>query len=82
MENSLTYVLTTTKPDDSGHRWVASLANYDFSIFYKTGRNNIEVDALYICMGPKTAIQVYTCNVFVLDKTQRIGEPKEMTIKK
>ena len=31
MDNSpLTYILTTAKLDTTGHRWVASLANYNF----------------------------------------------------
>ena len=44
--NPLTYILTTAKLDATGQRWVASLANYNFKIFYKSGRLNVEVDAL------------------------------------
>ena len=44
--NPLTYILTTTKLDAIGQRWVASLANYNFKIFYKSGKLNVEVDAL------------------------------------
>ena len=44
--NPLTYILTTTKLDTTGQRWVASLANYNFQIFYKSGKLNVEVDAL------------------------------------
>ena len=29
-----------------GNRWVASLANYNFHIHYKSGKSNVEVDAL------------------------------------
>ena len=29
-----------------GQRWVASLANYNFRIFYKIGKTNVEADAL------------------------------------
>ena len=36
--NPLTYVLTSAKLDATGQRWVASLANYDFRIFYKSGK--------------------------------------------
>ena len=32
--NPLTYVLTTAKLDAMGHRWVAALSNYTFSIIY------------------------------------------------
>ena len=44
--NPLTYILTLAKLDATGQRWVASLANYDFRIFYKSGKTNIEADAL------------------------------------
>ena len=32
--NPLTYLLTTAKLDAMGHRWVASLANYNFHLHY------------------------------------------------
>ena len=44
--NPLTYILTTAKLDATGQRWVASLANYDFTIHYRSGKQNIEADAL------------------------------------
>ena len=44
--NPLTYILTTAKLDATGQRWVASLANYNFEIFYKCGKVNVEADAL------------------------------------
>ena len=44
--NPLTYILTLAKLDATGQRWVASLANYDFRIFYKSGKTNIEADTL------------------------------------
>ena len=44
--NPLTYILTSAKLDATGQRWVASLANYDFQIFYRPGKTNIEADAL------------------------------------
>ena len=44
--NPLTYILTTAKLDATGQRWVASLANYNFKIFYKSGKLNVEVDTL------------------------------------
>ena len=44
--NPLTYILTLAKLDATGQRWVASLANYDFRIFYKSGKTNVEADAL------------------------------------
>ena len=44
--NPLTYILTTAKLDATGQRWVTSLANYNFKIFYKSGKLNVEADAL------------------------------------
>jgi hypothetical protein len=44
--NPLTYVLTTAKLDAAGHRWIAQLANYNFSLEYKSGKTNKDADAL------------------------------------
>ena len=44
--NPLTYVLTTAKLDATGQRWIANLANYNFKIFYRCGRSNIDADSL------------------------------------
>ena len=44
--NPLTYILTTAKLDATGHRWVAALSNYTFSITYKSGKNNKDADTL------------------------------------
>ena len=44
--NLLTYLLTTVKMDATGQRWVASLANYNFRLHYRSGKLNIEVDVL------------------------------------
>ena len=44
--NPLTYILTTAKLDATGQRWVASLANYDFKVKYRSGKQNIDADSL------------------------------------
>ena len=44
--NSLTYILGTTKLDAMGHRWVASLGPSNFTLHYKPGKLNSDVDAL------------------------------------
>ena len=44
--NPFTYLLTTAKLDATGQRWVASLANYNFTLHYKTGKLNEEAAAL------------------------------------
>ena len=38
--------MTTAKLDTTGQRWVANLANYTFSIKYKSGKTNVDADAL------------------------------------
>ena len=54
--NPLTYILTSAKLDAMRQRWVASLANFNFRIFYKTGKTNVEADALS-CI-PRSKCQV------------------------
>ena len=44
--NLLTYVLTSVKLDATGHQWVASLANYNFTLHYQSGKIHIDADAL------------------------------------
>jgi transposase InsO family protein len=44
--NPLTYVLTSARLDAAGHRWLARLSSYDFSIHYKSGITNVDADAL------------------------------------
>ena len=44
--NPLTYVLSTAKLDATGHRWVAALANCNFTITYRSGRLNKDADGL------------------------------------
>ena len=51
--NPLTYVLTTAKLDACGQRWVAKLANYNFTIQYRSGQSNVEADALSRISWPK-----------------------------
>ena len=44
--NPLTYVLTTTKLDATGHRRVAALSHYTFSIIHTPGKSHVDADAL------------------------------------
>ena len=45
--NPLTYVLTTVKLDATGHRWLAALSSYNFSLVYRAGRINNDADTFY-----------------------------------
>ena len=44
--NPLTYVLTTAKLDATGQRWITNLANYNFKIYYHSGKLNVDADSL------------------------------------
>lgn len=45
--NSLTYILTTAKLNATGHRWVAELADFNFTIRYPPGKRNTDADVLF-----------------------------------
>ena len=65
--NPLTYVLTTAKLDATGHRWVAALSNYTFSITYKPGKGHVDADALSCIRWPE-AIDIDTQTVHAVYK--------------
>lgn len=44
--NPLSYVLRTAKLDAAGHRWFRGLSTYDFSLKYRSGKQNVDADAL------------------------------------
>lgn len=44
--NPLTYVLTSSKLDAAGHRWLAALSTYRFNIKYRAGHTNRNADGL------------------------------------
>ena len=39
-------VLSTATLDAMGHWWITGVANYNFHIHYKSGKSNVETDAL------------------------------------
>ena len=65
--NPLTYVLTTAKLDAMGHRWVAALSNYRFSIIYKPGKGHKDADALSHIKWPE-AMELDTQTVHAVCK--------------
>ena len=44
--NPMTYVLTSAKLDATGHRWLAALAAFNFTIQYRPGKKNGDADGL------------------------------------
>ena len=74
--NPLTYVLTTAKLDATGQRWITNLANYNFKIHYRSGKSNIDADALsqipweviqadHVQVGPIMKSTVLTCQLVI-----------------
>ena len=60
-------MLTTAKLDATGHRWVAALSNYTFSITYKPGKGHVDADALSRIRWPE-AIDIDTQTVHAVCK--------------
>ena len=44
--NPLTYVLSSAKLDATGQRWISSLAEFNFTISYRSGLKNGDADSL------------------------------------
>lgn len=44
--NPLTYVLSSAKLDASSERWLASIATYNLSIYYRPGKSNPDADSM------------------------------------
>ena len=69
--NPLTYVLTSAKLDATGHRWLASLGTYNFSLKYKTGKTNGDANGLFrrlqevVQLFPEAVNSI--CNAYSVD---------------
>ena len=77
--NPLTYVLTTTKLDATGHRWVAALSNYTLSILYKPGKGHKDADALSHIRWPE-AMELDTQTVHAVCKSVQAPHGKLETL--
>lgn len=44
--NPLTYILTTAKLDATSYQWLSALSTYNFKLQYRTGKQNVDADAL------------------------------------
>ena len=77
--NPLTYVLTTAKLDATGHRWVAALSNYTFSISYKPFRNNTDADALSRIQWPE-AVDISSQTVHAVCEGVQVPHGKIQTL--
>ena len=61
--NPLTYVTTTAKLDATGQRWMAALANYNFTARYRPGKSNADADGLSRMQIDPQTIQALTTSV-------------------
>ena len=77
--NPLIYVLTAAKLDATGHRWVAALSNYTFSITYKPGKGHVDADALSHIRWPE-AIDIDTQTVHAVCKGMQAPHGKVETL--
>ena len=77
--NPLTYVLTTARLDATGHRWVAALSIYTFSILYKPGKGHKDADALSCIRWPE-AMELDTQTVHVVCKGVQAPHGKMETL--
>ena len=77
--NPLTYVLTTAKLDVTGHRWLAALSNYMFSITYKPGKGLVDANALSHIRWPE-AIDIDTQTVHAVCKGVQAPHSKVETL--
>ena len=89
--NPLTYVLTTAKLDATGQRWIANLANYNFKIHYRSGKSNIDADALsripcdvvnHVQVGPiaKSTVLAYQTAIQIPHLPNAVIETKELVV--
>ena len=66
--NPLTYIFSSAHLDVAGHRWVTSLADYNFSLDYQKGKDNTVADflsRLENCL-PKEEVEEALCRVEIL----------------
>ena len=76
--NPLTYVLTSAKLDATGQRWIAALANYNFSLHYKSGKTNMEADALSRIPNRKEEVHINKDAIRAIANAMQIGEFSEL----
>ncbi|KAL1278521.1 hypothetical protein QQF64_025194 [Cirrhinus molitorella] len=81
--NPLTYILSTAKLNATGSRWVAELADFNFAIKYRPGKENTDADFLSrMPLDVETLLDEYTEEVSydaVGAAVQSVGLQSEMT---
>ena len=64
------------KLDATGHRWVATLANYNFDIYYKSRKTNVGKDVLSRISWDECNKTKYVLAI-IFASIQAIGSPIE-----
>ncbi len=59
--NPLKYVMTSSKLDATGQRWVSQLSTFDFDIQYRRGQDNSNADALSRMSNQKVVETLQSC---------------------
>lgn len=59
--NPLKYVMTSSKLDATGQRWVSHLSTFDFDIQYRRGQDNSNADALSRMSNQEVAETLQSC---------------------
>ena len=72
--NPLTYILTSAKLDATTQRWIADLASFQFTINYRSGKSNIDADALSRIKWPES------CNEILTNAQLWVKIPKECVL--
>ena len=71
-------MLTSAKLDATGQRWIAALANYNFSLYYKSGKMNIEADTLSRIPSREREVSIDKDAVRAIANAMQIGEVSEL----
>ena len=58
--NLLTYILTSAKLDATTQRWIALLTSFQFTINYRSGKSNVDADALSRIKWPECCNEILT----------------------
>ena len=75
--NPLTYVFATAKLHATGHRWLAELSNYNFTIKYRSGKKNADADGLSRLHDSNQTTTVFPDVLKAICQTVIVEEDKE-----
>ena len=74
-------MLKTAKLDATGQRWIAALASYNFSLHYKSGKMNVETDALSRIPNVEEEVFIDKDAIRAIANAMQIGEFSELNEK-